>query len=251
MKFNALVVAAMVITSVNAGWLKKGGGMTGSDSETSLLMENSESEPPQDSQRHGATQRWSWSSIGQSLGSVFSSKSSRNKPNTPQEPEATNVDPICNSIEDELCTLWFKINAFNIAFIDRILEFYALLAGGYKGVMERSETKGENGEENNSVMEMSEDEKRKNEEEKIKAHDLRAKEIQKWISLNPGAISDLESIKAGYISLENDYRAVWKRFDENNCETKLVKQFFIENMIKDGYFPKWDFEINLIDLRRK
>ncbi|KAH6596398.1 hypothetical protein BASA50_005104 [Batrachochytrium salamandrivorans] len=114
MKFNALVVAAMVITSVSAsgkgrprGFLKKGGGMTGSESLEKLVIEDdSESEPPQDSQRHGATQRLSWSSMGQSLGSVFSSKSSRNKPSTPQ-------NPVCISIEDELCTFWDKVYDLN------------------------------------------------------------------------------------------------------------------------------------------
>ncbi|KAH6584786.1 hypothetical protein BASA61_005874 [Batrachochytrium salamandrivorans] len=218
MKFNALVVAAMVITSVSAsgkgrprGFLKKGGGMTGSESLEKLVIEDdSESEPPQDSQRHGATQRLSWSSMGQSLGSVFSSKSSRNKPSTPQ-------NPVCISIEDELCTFWDKVYDLNCEFQKQLPLFYRIMM-----MEEGKNKKGNKG-------------KRGKEEEKI---NLKDEQIRACLEFNPEAIPDLQGFKAKYDSLEKERDDILKRFDENECP-KTFKQLSLKEITKQGNFPKW------------
>ncbi|KAH6577927.1 hypothetical protein BASA62_000595 [Batrachochytrium salamandrivorans] len=87
MKFNALVAAAMVITSVNAsgkgrpkGLFKKGGGMKGSDSSWSLLEKDPEPGSSQESPRRGMGQRLSQSSLVRKLKSGSSRSSPKHKP---------------------------------------------------------------------------------------------------------------------------------------------------------------------------
>ncbi|KAH6571867.1 hypothetical protein BASA62_003670 [Batrachochytrium salamandrivorans] len=112
MKFNVLVAAAMVITRVNAagkggfgGLLKKGGGMTGSESSWNLLDKDPESGPSQDAAGDELRPR--------------PSKSPRRKPGASQGRDHTKKKPsdnleaetplACNSMASELKDLQKKI----------------------------------------------------------------------------------------------------------------------------------------------
>ncbi|KAH6577287.1 hypothetical protein BASA62_000976 [Batrachochytrium salamandrivorans] len=95
MKFNALVVAAMVITSVNASGkgrprslFKKVGGMTRSESAWSLLDKNNpEPGSSQDSPRRGMGQRLLQSTLARKLrsGSSRNSPKHKSRPGPPQD----------------------------------------------------------------------------------------------------------------------------------------------------------------------
>ncbi|KAH6581429.1 hypothetical protein BASA60_002426 [Batrachochytrium salamandrivorans] len=160
MKFNALVAAAMVITSVSAsgkgrpkGLFKKGGGMKGSDSSWSLLEKDPEPGSSQDSPRRGMGQRLSQSTLVRKLKSgssrsspkhkprpgpsqdslahgsrpVFPQKRPVYKPDTPQAPEPRKKDPVCDPIVRELQASWGKISDSDLAFRNREPDFHKLL----------------------------------------------------------------------------------------------------------------------------
>ncbi|KAH9247618.1 hypothetical protein BASA81_014797, partial [Batrachochytrium salamandrivorans] len=127
MKFNVLVVAAMVITSVNAsghgrfgGLFKQGSDITRSDSEASLLEKK---EPP----RRGVKQRSSRKSLVHRLGSVFPSKSTRHEPARNLVFKNVKKDPICGPILIELVTSQHKFSDFDIALWKQNPEFYKLV----------------------------------------------------------------------------------------------------------------------------
>ncbi|KAH6566427.1 hypothetical protein BASA62_006705 [Batrachochytrium salamandrivorans] len=88
MKVSVLVAAAMVITSVNAGrkrefksFLKKVGGMTGSESKANLVIDDDlESGSSQDSPVHGARQRPSQIPLARRLRSILPPKSLMHNP---------------------------------------------------------------------------------------------------------------------------------------------------------------------------
>ncbi|KAH9245605.1 hypothetical protein BASA83_009299 [Batrachochytrium salamandrivorans] len=293
MKFNALVVAAMVITSVNAvgrggsrSLFEGNGRMTKSGSKANLLdkdlesvvTQNSPEDEPrqgsspdspkheltqtqldkfvktecvegltedptrhkaasvlvQESQRHKPRPRPSWKSLARKLKPVLPSKSPDDKPDTPQVFKPIEKDPICDPIVAELSISWRKISDFDRAFSKQEPEFYKLLRNRYKKPEE-------NGEKDN-------EEKRKEEEEekKINADALRSKEIQEWIDSNPKSIPRLQEIKAEYIRLEQEHRVIWARLKDNDCPTKEFKRLSPDHMKKEGYFPKWDFEFDLM-----
>ncbi|KAH6590629.1 hypothetical protein BASA50_009246 [Batrachochytrium salamandrivorans] len=263
MKFNVLVAAAMVITSVSAsgkgglgGLFKKGGGMTRSESSWTLLDKNNpEPEPPQNSPRRG---------------------------DTPQVPEPRKKDPICDAIARELSISWGKISDFDSLFSKQIPDFYKLLTKErrekHDKMMEKKLIKfkktnsgvgmSENElmnmmrmtklRENNSVVgtsgddvirgndEEDEDEDDDDEEEKRKAHDLNLKEMQKWRKSNPEDIPRLQEIKAESISLEQDHSVIWAKLLSNKCPTEKLERFSPETMKEQGYFPKWDDDIDLM-----
>ncbi|KAH9250631.1 hypothetical protein BASA81_011550 [Batrachochytrium salamandrivorans] len=186
MKFNALVAAAMVITSVNAagkggfrGFLKKGGGMTGSESLEKLVIDDDpELEPSQESPRCGARQRLSQIPLARRFRSgpsqdapksesepVVTQDPSNNLSGTPQVPEPRKKDPVCRAIVEELYTSWEKLDTLNYRFRIQALEFHKLMMGEI--------TKGK----------------------KDKRHNLNLEEIQKYIELNPEVIPKLKKFK--------------------------------------------------------
>ncbi|KAH6591736.1 hypothetical protein BASA61_004817 [Batrachochytrium salamandrivorans] len=213
MKFNALVVAAMVITSVNAvgrggsrSLFEGNGRMTKSGSKANLLdkdldpvvTQNSpEDEPRQgsspDSPKHELTQTQLDKFVKTECVEGLTEDPTRHKAasvlDTPQVFKPIEKDPICDPIVAELSISWRKISDFDRAFSKQESEFYKLMRNRYKKPEE-------NGEEDN-------EEKRKEEEEKkINVDALRSKEIQEWIDSNPKAIPRLRKIKTEYISLE-------------------------------------------------
>ncbi|KAH6559835.1 hypothetical protein BASA62_000312 [Batrachochytrium salamandrivorans] len=56
----------------------------------------------------------------------------------------------------------------------------------------------------------------------------------------------LQEIKAEYIRLEQEHRVIWARLKDNDCPTKEFKRLSPDHMKKEGYFPKWDFEFDLM-----
>ncbi|KAH9248248.1 hypothetical protein BASA81_014094 [Batrachochytrium salamandrivorans] len=277
MKFNALVAAAMVITSVNAsgkgrpkGLFKKGDGMKGSDSSWTLLEKDPEPElqeslvhrsksgSSQSPQRHKPRPRLSQSLAMHRLRSALSSKPPRRKPGKIHEP--IKKDPVCDPIARELHASWKKISVFDKTFSKQIPDFYKLLRKEREkkddkdmmkmrmaklreeyGVEEMSE-----GEEEMDEVGMSEDEEEMNEEERIKAEALIVEAIQKWIESHPEAIPRLREIQAEYISLEKDHLVIWAKLVDSKCSTERLETLSPEYMKKDGYFPEWDFETNLM-----
>ncbi|KAH6566426.1 hypothetical protein BASA62_006704 [Batrachochytrium salamandrivorans] len=281
MKFNALVAAAMVITSVNAsgkgrpkGLFKKGGGMKGSDSSWSLLekdpepgssqeslVHRSKSGPSQDSLAHGSKSRPSQSSqrhkprpkLSQSLAmhrlrSALSSKPPRHKPGKIQVPEPRKKDPVCDPIARELHASWKKISVFDKTFSKQIPDFYKLLRKEREKKDDKDMMKMRMAKlrEEYGVEEMSEGEEEMDEEERIKAEALIVEAIQKWIESHPEAIPRLREIQAEYISLEKDHLVIWAKLVDSKCSTERLETLSPEYMKKDGYFPEWDFETNLM-----
>ncbi|KAH6577556.1 hypothetical protein BASA60_003962 [Batrachochytrium salamandrivorans] len=83
-------------------------------------------------------------------------------------------------------------------------------------------------------------------DEKIKAKALRVRLMQEWINLNPGSIPELKEIKAKYTGLEEDYRRVWKEFDESKCVTEEFEHWDPKHILDSGYSPRWHYENDLI-----
>ncbi|KAH6570007.1 hypothetical protein BASA60_001856 [Batrachochytrium salamandrivorans] len=92
MKFKALVVAAMVITSVNAVWHEKGAGYSGDHDDE--------------------------------LGSVSPPGLLGNDPNPPQESGATEYDPKCDPILSELDSLQEKVEEVYLKLLRQIPDSY-------------------------------------------------------------------------------------------------------------------------------
>ncbi|KAH9267407.1 hypothetical protein BASA83_009946 [Batrachochytrium salamandrivorans] len=199
-----------------------------------------------------------------------------NEPDTPQAPEPRKKDPVCDPIVRELQASWEKISDFDSSFSKQIPDFYELLTKERREKLDKmmkkklirfKKTNSEvrmsgdeledmvrmiEFEEKNSVMAASGDEEEEEvTEEERNAHDLIVGAMQEWRKLHPEAIPRLQEIKAEYISLEQEHSEIWARFDENNCDTERLKRFSSEGMKKEGCFPEWDDDIDLIDLRRK
>ncbi|KAH9272290.1 hypothetical protein BASA83_005383 [Batrachochytrium salamandrivorans] len=110
MKFNVLVIAAMVITSVSAGkrkglpgWLG-GGGMTGSGSSYDTF--DNEPEPP--SETHDPPTNPS--SMSQAI-------------------DLANKKTTCDNIEAKLSKLYSKLNLFDSLFRKQMRDLYMIMGG--------------------------------------------------------------------------------------------------------------------------
>ncbi|KAH6581417.1 hypothetical protein BASA60_002437 [Batrachochytrium salamandrivorans] len=196
MKFNALVVAAMVITSVNAGgrggfksFLDKVGRMMRSGSSYGTLKNDLETEP------------------------------SQNPPVNEPRPRPPRNSP--RQVPD----------LYEILRKERHKEFNNLIK-----LIELTE----------GEFEKIEDDEDKVEDDEGADDGLIAEKVHIWMGSNLGAISDLESIKAEYDSLEEEYRESWKVLNDNNCMAELFKYLSPDHMVKLGYLPKWRHEIDLM-----
>ncbi|KAH9263680.1 hypothetical protein BASA83_012891 [Batrachochytrium salamandrivorans] len=232
MKFNALVAAAMVITSVNAAG--EGGLMS-----CFGLGCGSGSRVTQGRQVNG-----------QESGSSQSSPENGPMPGSSQDPpekksgkscvfKDVRKDPICGPILLELFILRDKIKDFDTALWKQNPEFHKLMK--CKGT---NESNGKDGIKANmiredSVVKMSKKEKRKDEEKKRQAEALRVQAIQEWLKSNLEAISDLQKIKAESIGLKEDYLEIWGRFEDSKCPFGLVEYLSPAEMQKKGYLPEW------------
>ncbi|KAH6561566.1 hypothetical protein BASA60_011459 [Batrachochytrium salamandrivorans] len=268
------------------GLFKKGSGMTGSESAWNLLDKNPESEPSQESPIRGVGQRLLQSSLARKLRSGSSRNSPKHKPRPgpsqdslahgsrpvfPQKrpvhdsapiqvPEPRKKDPVCDPIVEELYISRDKICDFDAAFSRLIPDFYKLMRRQsdkeFNNMMKMRMAKlmkeygvvGTSGDDVIKGNDEKEEEEKDEEEEERKASALRAEAMQKWIESHPKAISDLESIKAKYISLEKDHGEIWARLLSSNCPTEKVKHFSLEYMKQSEYFPEWYSETNLISL---
>ncbi|KAH6566345.1 hypothetical protein BASA50_004555 [Batrachochytrium salamandrivorans] len=267
MKVSVLVAAAMVITSVNAsgkgrpkGLFKKGGGMKGSDSSWTLVEKDPEPGSSQDSPRRGMGQRLLQISLVRKLrsGSSRNSPKHQPRPGPLQDPPVykpgqrirfmpRKKDPVCDPIVKELYISQHKFSDLNHRFWLKEPEFHKLLKKKKKKMDDEDEDNVEFGIGNDGEEEEEEDD----EEEKIKAEALRVEAIQKWIELHHVAIPRLREIKEEYSSLKESHLIIWGKLLDNDCPTKEFKRLSPEGMERRGYFPEWDFEFDLIDLRRK
>ncbi|KAH6571773.1 hypothetical protein BASA50_006481 [Batrachochytrium salamandrivorans] len=235
MKFSVLVVAAMAITLVSAsgrgqpkGFLKKGGGMIGSESLEKLVRDDDpESEPPQNSPRRGARQGPSQSSLAHGSIPVLTLDEVLHNSDTPQVPELRKKDPICDSIVRELQASRDKICDLDYRFQKKESDFYKLMTGKGNRWME--------------TMSMS-----KNRYEKDRKHDLDPEKIREWLGSNPGAITKLQEIKEESIDLEGGHRVIWGKLLGKNCPTEGLERLSPARMAEDGYFIQWKDEFNLM-----
>ncbi|KAH6592654.1 hypothetical protein BASA50_007942 [Batrachochytrium salamandrivorans] len=118
MKFNAFVVAAMVITSVNAGGSDKpssgdenSGGRSKSVVPEGLMGDSSGSESLQESLGHVSETR-----IVTGLMEI--------SPNESQYSEPTEYDPKCDPIVDKLHELWNRNSAIDYMFQSQMLAYF-------------------------------------------------------------------------------------------------------------------------------
>ncbi|KAH6578584.1 hypothetical protein BASA61_006191 [Batrachochytrium salamandrivorans] len=249
MKVSVLVAAAMAIASVSAsgrgqpkGFLKKSGGMTGSESKANLVIDDdSESGPSQKSPRRGVKQRLLQSSFARKLRSVFPSKSQRHKLTPFQEP--IKEYSICDLIVVELSLSRDKIHDLDHEFWTHSPYFYDLMTGNGG---EMSEEMSVDYEEEEDYEEDDEEDDEDDEEKKINAEALRVETIQEWIESNSVAIPGLQEIKAEHISLKENHFVIWKKLLDNDCLTEGLEHLSPEGMERRGYFSKWDFETNLM-----
>ncbi|KAH6598771.1 hypothetical protein BASA61_002808 [Batrachochytrium salamandrivorans] len=268
MKVSILVAAAMVITSVNAGrkrefksFLKKVGGMTGSESKANLVIDDDlESGSSQDSSVHGARQRPSQIPLARRLRSILPPKSLMHNPESElaeklvidDDPESEppqksqrhepRPGPSQSSLGHRLRSALsskspvYKLPHKKGPICGPIIEELRIL---WDKICDLNHEFMEwNPEFYDLLMvnggEMSEDYDGIREDD-----DLIAEQIQKWIESHPEAISKLQEIKAKSSSLEKDHGEVWKRFKDNRCPTKFLKHFSPKEMLKLGYFFIW------------
>ncbi|KAH6575114.1 hypothetical protein BASA62_002092, partial [Batrachochytrium salamandrivorans] len=207
MKLNVLVVAAIVITSVNAGLLDEVMGCVG-------------------------------------LGCGSGSGSSEDEPGKPQDPKPE-ANPICDDINAKLPLLWDKVYALNREFWKEMPSFnrMMMMKKDAKGMNEKSE-KNEKGKKSKKAKK---DEKGKEVEEVEKAEeveefeevDLRAEMIREWLKWNPVFIPDLRNFKAKYDGLRKDYDEVLERLNKNGCSTRYFDLASLEEIAKRGDLPDW------------
>ncbi|KAH9256866.1 hypothetical protein BASA82_001129 [Batrachochytrium salamandrivorans] len=224
MKFKALVVAAMVITSVNASWRRRFGSLfkQGDDSRPKSKAPFGLKMNPFFLQKrpvHGSGPGPSQDSLDDS-----SDESQYSEPTDEK-------DTICGDIKAKLSGLQDSIDNLDIDFKKCMPEFYKLMTWGLDKEFVYTDSKG--------IVTMSTD-------EKIKAKALRVRLMQEWINLNPGSIPELKEIKAKYTGSEEDYRRVWKEFDESKCVTEEFEHWDPKHILDSGYSPRWHYENDLI-----
>ncbi|KAH6574255.1 hypothetical protein BASA50_001009 [Batrachochytrium salamandrivorans] len=207
MRFKALVVAAMVITSVNAGLLDEAMDCVGricrlrprssrgsqvheqgSAITHDLAEHETELEPLQESARNESESEPTQNLLGDNS-------------DTPQESEDTKKNRVCGSIKSKFFALWITIYDFDFAFWQEMTEFYYLIAG--------------------------------------KKDDLKIKEIREWIEYNFKAIPRLKEIRTVYIGLERDHFELWERLIQKGCPTERLERISPVALKKKGYFPEW------------
>ncbi|KAH6568714.1 hypothetical protein BASA62_005314 [Batrachochytrium salamandrivorans] len=277
MKVSVLVAAAMVITSVSAsgkgrpkGFLKKDGGMTGSESLEKLVMDDDpESEPPQKSPRRGARQGPSQSSLARKLRSSLpyslleddsepgpSQNSPKDEPRQgPSQSSLAHGSMPELSLDEVLVKFtypsllkktrsailsspnyalhWSKFSDLNHEFRKHAPDFHKL--------MRREDEKWEDaasGYANETVKKNKKGRKSKK-GKKNKKDDLNHEEIQKWIRENPAAIPGLQEIKTESISLKKCHFVIWEQLLDSKCPTEGLEYLSPAGMKRRGYFLDW------------
>ncbi|KAH6566554.1 hypothetical protein BASA60_009410 [Batrachochytrium salamandrivorans] len=187
MKFNALVVAAMVITSVNAGWYEGFPGCLGricgpgSESSQNSRVNGQEPAMPQDTPGDRQEPGPSQDPPVHNSGKVHVSK-------------PTKTNPKCGPLLLELAVAWTNIDAFNCRSESQDKRFFKLITGQNTG--EISDGLGVNNDKKGDEVA------------------LRTAAIQKYIKENPRDIPGLREIQAESISLERVYCKIWKRLQK-------------------------------------
>ncbi|KAH6560346.1 hypothetical protein BASA50_003326 [Batrachochytrium salamandrivorans] len=202
MRFNALVVAAMVITSVNAvgrggfrSLLGGNGHRTGSGPSYGTLEEDLESELTQDPPAHGPEP-------------VSSQGLSRDEWDGLRVPKNAKKDPICDPIVIELSKLWLKVYVLNCEFRALMPVYYKLMKG-----------EDENG-------------------KKIKKRKLKSKQTAAYLALSDEHKAKLREFKAEYAGATEKYDETWKQLIAKECSTEYSGLSSMEDMIKWEHFPK-------------
>ncbi|KAH6572722.1 hypothetical protein BASA61_004845 [Batrachochytrium salamandrivorans] len=225
MRVKVLVVAAMVITSVNAGWRRRFGGWF---ERICRPRQRSSQNPQVNVPGPGPSQ----SSPRHALFPISPQDSLDDSSDESQYSEPTDEkDTICGDIKAKLSGLQDSIDNLDIVFKKWMPEFYKLMTWGLDKEFMYTDSEG--------IVTMSTD-------EKIKAKALRVRLMQEWINLNPGSIPELKEIKAKYTGLEEDYRRVWKEFDESKCVTEEFEHWDPKHILDSGYSPRWHYENDLI-----
>ncbi|KAH6602766.1 hypothetical protein BASA61_000798 [Batrachochytrium salamandrivorans] len=280
MKFNALVVAAMVITSVSAGgrkglpgWLG-GGRMTGSASSYDTFDNEPELEPPQDSSRHGPESRF-----------LQAPPENEQKPDSSQDPPMSGPKPgssqdillidlvsdypqgppeneqrleLSQTPSDDDSELEFSLDSSEnrpdepqdsvpIKKANPICsDINAELPPLWNKVYALNNKFQEQFPVLYGLMMMKKDAKGMHERgkrgKKDKKGHLKAKMIQAWLKSHPKDIPDLQNFKAEYISLEKDHGGILKRLDKNQCPNRYFDLVSLEEMAKRGHLPNWKDE---------
>ncbi|KAH6568292.1 hypothetical protein BASA50_010520 [Batrachochytrium salamandrivorans] len=205
MRVNVLVVAAMVITSVNAGWRKKdaGGNRHNDGRKTSkgplgltvrplslvLPSKSSESEP---------SSELSPKSPVHPLSLVLPQTSSESDESTSQKPDHPKKTPVCDPIVIELYTLWGKAYVLDLTIQTQM----PILS--------------------NIVKEESE------------SNALKIKKVEDWFESHPGDKATIKEMRTEHADLMREYYEVWKQFLGSGC---LVKDFM--ELSPDNNDKKW------------
>ncbi|KAH6573810.1 hypothetical protein BASA61_001172 [Batrachochytrium salamandrivorans] len=219
MKVKALVVAAMVITSVNAGgrggfkgWLRRNGRMTRSGSLNRLLDDDSLSILSQDLSEHMSKPVVPQNLPGSRTKPTLLLDSTRHKPDKSQVLEATEKDKICSDIDSKLLCLRNKIMDFDDEFLCRMGDYYRLM------------------------KEKNKEDKKNEENQEDEKSDLKAKEVQDWLDSHPEESTKLEGIKTEYDSLMEEYRKIWEEFIKEKCRTEDDNWMSAETLIEWDLF---------------
>ncbi|KAH9270533.1 hypothetical protein BASA83_007346 [Batrachochytrium salamandrivorans] len=215
MRVNALVVAAMVITSVNAGLFGKtpsgvennGGrskpaaplGLEVHYSKSGLSPDSSGHESasvlPQESQRHKPAPGLPPDSPGHGSASVFPLQLPRHDWIASPPSDATEKNPPADTSTSDLFCLRSSIMHLDSEFQSQFPHYYRLMKAKNR-------------------------EDRKNGENKNDKSDLKAKEAQAWFALNGENNVGLWVIRTKYIALVDKYIEAWKQLmgcDVDHC----------------------------------
>ncbi|KAH6577545.1 hypothetical protein BASA60_003951 [Batrachochytrium salamandrivorans] len=203
MKFNVFVVAAMVITSVNAGGSDKpssgdenSGGRSKSVVPEGLMGDSSGSESLQESLGHGSEPALTQDSLQKEW-------------NESQYSEPTEYDPKCDPIVIKLDELWLKADEINARFYSQLPVYYRLMKG--------EDLRGK----------------------KIKKHKLKLKKMTTYLKLSDENKTKLTELKARYTGVMNEYRVTWKKLRREGCPTEHLRVFSVKDMIQKGHFLQW------------
>ncbi|KAH6565701.1 hypothetical protein BASA62_007093, partial [Batrachochytrium salamandrivorans] len=164
-----------------------------------------------------------------------------------QQSRPRKKNPECIPIIKEFSLSWKKMDIFDGVFHRRVPDLYNIMRKErhkeFNNLMKMIELAEGN-------VEKIEDDEDKVEDDEGADDGLIAAKVQTWVGSNPGAIPYLESIRAEYDSLEEEYREGWKALSDNNCMTELLEYLSPDHMVKLGYLPKWRHEIDLMRLEK-
>ncbi|KAH6593868.1 hypothetical protein BASA50_007094 [Batrachochytrium salamandrivorans] len=209
MKFNVLVIAAMVITSVSAGkrkgllsWFRYDGRKSKSGEHERLINDGS--------------------------GSLETHDPPTNPSSMSQAIDLANKKTTCDNIEAKLSKLYSKLNLFDSLFRKQMRDLYMIMGGDIGKRFRKTE---------NGVR--TEVTQRSNENE---TRESRHRKVQDWFKSHPEDQLEVEEMRKDLTDWLGEHLTLWTEFLEIGCSIYGVDRLSPEKVLSRMSLVRWHTE---------